>query len=163
VEGAEMQARYAAGPWEFSGSSAYTDAYTINGSPSLGIAPNSPLPYSARWAGTLGGKYKFLMGGMDSYLGLNVRSSTHRNAGFSGDSSDPNFYLPGFTFVDINTGVNLNNGTNINFYIRNALNRQVPIGTLNDEAVNFLATVGGPMLVQLSTPRTVGVSFNVPF
>jgi hypothetical protein len=39
----------------------------------------------------------------------------------------------------------------------------VPVGTLNDQAINFLASVGGPMLVQLSTPRTLGVSLEVPF
>jgi iron complex outermembrane recepter protein len=163
VEGVEMQASYSQGPWQFGASSAYTDAFTLNGNPQLGIQPDSPLPYSARWAGTLSGKFKFTVVGTDAYVGANLRSSTHRNAGFSGDNSDPNFYLPGFMFLDINTGVNLRSGANIDFYVRNVLNRQVPIGTLNDEAVNFLATVGGPMLVQMSTPRTVGVAFNVPF
>jgi iron complex outermembrane recepter protein len=163
VEGVEMQANYSNGPWQFGASSAYTDAFTLNGNPQLGIQPNSPLPYSAKWAGTLSGKYKFILAGTDAYLGANLRASSHRNAGFSGDNSDPNFYLPGFMFLDINAGVNLRSGANIDFYVRNVLNRQVPIGTLNDEAVNFLATVGGPMLVQMSTPRTVGVSFNVPF
>ncbi|MBE1160485.1 TonB-dependent receptor [Dyella acidiphila] len=163
VEGVEMQANYSNGPWQLGASSAYTDAYAKSGSPQLGIQPGAPLPYSARWAGTLSGKYKFILAGMDAYVGVNARASSHRNAGFSGDDSDPNFYLPGFMFLDLNTGVNLRNGANIDFYVRNVLNRQVPIGTLNDEAVNFLATVGGPMLVQMSTPRTVGVSFNVPF
>jgi iron complex outermembrane recepter protein len=163
VEGVEMQANYSNGPWQFGASSAYTDAFTLNGNPQLGIQPDSPLPYSARWTGTLNGKYKFILAGTDAYVGANLRASTHRNAGFSGDNSDPNFYLPGFMFLDINTGVNLRSGANIDFYVRNVLNRQVPIGTLNDEAVNFLATVGGPMLVQMSTPRTVGMSFNVPF
>jgi outer membrane receptor protein involved in Fe transport len=163
VEGVEMEANYSHGPLQLAASSAYTDAYTLNGSPQLGILSGSPLPYSARWAGTLSGKYKFVLAGIDAYFGANVRLSTHRNAGFSGDSSDPNFYLPGFTFLDLNAGVNLRNGANIDFYVRNVLNRQVPIGTLNDEAVNFLAAVGGPMLVQMSTPRTVGVAFNVPF
>lgn len=163
VEGVEMQASYSGGPWRWGASSAYTNAYTKNGSPELGIQPNSRLPYSAKWAGTLSGKYKFILAGLDAYVGANVRASSHRNAGFTGDTSDPNFYLPGFMFMDLNAGVNLRNGSNIDFYVRNALNRQVPIGTLNDEAVNFLATVGGPMLVQMSTPRTVGVSFNVPF
>jgi outer membrane receptor protein involved in Fe transport len=163
IEGVEMQASYSNGPWQFNASSAYTDAHTLNGNPELGIAPNSPLPYSAKWAGTLGGKYKFMLAGTDAYAGASLRSSSHRNAGFNGDTSDPNFKLPGFTFLDLNTGVNLRNGTNIDFYVRNVLNREVPIGTLNDEAVNFLASVGGPMLVQMSTPRTVGVAFNMPF
>jgi outer membrane receptor protein involved in Fe transport len=66
-------------------------------------------------------------------------------------------------FFDLNLGVHLRGGANLDLYVRNVFNRQVPVGTLNDEAVNFLATVGGPMLVQMSTPRTVGVAFNVPF
>ncbi|HTV86389.1 MAG TPA: TonB-dependent receptor [Dyella sp.] len=163
IEGVEMQSSYSNGPWQFNASSAFTDAYTKNGSPELGIAPNSPLPYSAKWSGTLGGKYKFMVAGTDAYLGATLRGSTRRNAGFNGDSSDPNFRLPGFGFLDLNTGVNLRSGANIDVYVRNVLNKQVPIGTLNDEAVNFLASVGGPMLVQLSTPRTIGVAFNVPF
>jgi iron complex outermembrane recepter protein len=163
IEGVEMQASYATGPWQFAASGAFTDAHTENGNAVLGIAGDAPLPYSAKWASTLSGKYKFILAGTDAYAGANLRASTHRNAGFSGDSSDPNFKLPGFAFLDLNMGVNLRSGANIDFYVRNALNRQVPIGTLNDEAVNFLASVGGPMLVQMSTPRTVGVAFNVPF
>ena len=111
----------------------------------------------------MSGKYKFLLAGTGAYIGAVVRASSHRNAGFDGDVSDPNFKLPGFMLLDFNLGVTLRGGTNIDFYVRNALNRQVPIGTLNDEAVNFLATVGGPMRVQMSTPRTVGVACNVPF
>jgi len=163
IKGLEMQANFANGPWQFGVSGSYTDAFTNNGAPQLGIQPDAPLPYSARWTGTVSGKYKFTFAGTDAYVGAAMRGSTHRNAGFDGDVSDPNFKLPGFMFLDLNAGVNLRNGTNIDFYVRNVLNRQVPIGTLNDEAVNFLATVGGPMLVQMSTPRTVGVAFNVPF
>ncbi|GLQ47053.1 TonB-dependent receptor [Dyella lipolytica] len=163
IEGVEMQASYAKGPWQFAASGAFTDAHTENGNAVLGIAGDARLPYSAKWAGTISGKYKFILAGTDAYAGANLRASTRRNAGFNGDSSDPNFILPGFAFLDLNMGVNLRSGANIDFYVRNALNRQVPIGTLNDEAVNFLASVGGPMLVQMSTPRTVGVAFNVPF
>jgi outer membrane receptor protein involved in Fe transport len=163
IKGIEMQGSYADGPWELGVSSAYTDAFTNNGAPQLGIQPDARLPYSARWAGTVSGKYKFMLAGTNAYVGAVVRGSSHRNAGFDGDSSDPNFKLPGFMFLDLNVGVNLRGGANVDFYVRNVTNRQVPIGTLNDEAVNFLATVGGPMLVQMSTPRTVGMAFNVPF
>lgn len=163
IKGVEMQGRYAKDAWELGASGAYTDAFTSNGAPQLGIQPGAPLPYSARWTGTLNAKYTFVVMGTDAYIGAVVRASSHRNAGFDGDVSDPNFRLPGFMFLDFNLGVNLRGGANIDLYVRNALNRQVPIGTLNDEAVNFLATVGGPMLVQMSTPRTVGVAFNVPF
>ena len=163
IKGLEMQASYADGPWQFDVSGAYTDAFTNNGAAQLGIQPGAALPYSARWTGTLGGKYKFMLAGTDAYVGAAMRGSSRRNAGFDGDSSDPNFKLPGFMFLDLSLGVNLHGGANLDLYVRNVFNRQVPVGTLNDEAVNFLATVGGPMLVQMSTPRTVGVAFNVPF
>ncbi|HUB88407.1 MAG TPA: TonB-dependent receptor [Dyella sp.] len=163
IKGIEMQGSYAEGPWEFGASGAYTDAFTDNGAPQLGIQPDAKLPYSSRWAGTLSGKYKFILAGTHAYIGAVVRGSSHRNAGFDGDASDPNFKLPGCMFLDLNVGVTLHSGANVDFYVRNVTNRQVPIGTLNDEAVNFLATVGGPMLVQMSTPRTVGMAFNVPF
>jgi len=163
IKGIEMQGSYAEGPWELAASGAYTDAFTDNGAPQLGIQPDARLPYSSRWAGTLSGKYTFILAGTHAYIGAVVRGASHRNAGFDGDTSDPNFKLPGFMFLDLNVGVTLHNGANVDFYVRNVTNRQVPIGTLNDEAVNFLATVGGPMLVQMSTPRTVGMAFNVPF
>jgi outer membrane receptor protein involved in Fe transport len=163
IKGLEMQASYDHGPWQFGVSGAYTDAFTNNGAAQLGIQPGAPLPYSARWTGTLSGKYKFMLAGTDAYAGAALRGSSRRNAGFDGDSSDPNFKLPGFMFFDLDLGVNLRGGANLDLYVRNVFNRQVPVGTLNDEAVNFLATVGGPMLVQMSTPRTVGVAFNVAF
>jgi len=163
IKGIEMQGSYAEGPWELAASGTYTDAFTDNGAPQLGIQPDARLPYSSRWAGTLSGKYTFILAGTHAYIGAVVRGASHRNAGFDGDTSDPNFKLPGFMFLDLNVGVTLHNGANVDFYVRNVTNRQVPIGTLNDEAVNFLATVGGPMLVQMSTPRTVGMAFNVPF
>ena len=163
IKGIEMQGSYAEGPWELAASGTYTDAFTDNGTPQLGIQPDARLPYSSRWAGTLSGKYTFILAGTHAYIGAVVRGASHRNAGFDGDTSDPNFKLPGFMFLDLNVGVTLHNGANVDFYVRNVTNRQVPIGTLNDEAVNFLATVGGPMLVQMSTPRTVGMAFNVPF
>ncbi|RUL76811.1 TonB-dependent receptor [Dyella choica] len=163
VKGIEMQANYSKGSWQLGVSGAYTDAFTNNGAPQLGIQPDARLPYSARWTGTVSGKYQFKLAATDAYVGAAVRGSSHRNAGFDGDTSDPNFKLPGFMFLDLNMGVNLRSGANFDFYVRNVFDRRLPIGTLNDEAVNFLATVGGPMLVQMSTPRTVGVAFNVPF
>ena len=163
IKGIELQGSYGDGPWELAASGTYTDAFTNNGAPQLGIQPDARLPYSSRWAGTLSGKYTFILAGTHAYVGAVVRGASHRNAGFDGDTSDPNFKLPGFMFLDLNVGMTLRNGANVDFYVRNVTNRQLPIGTLNDEAVNFLATVGGPMLVQMSTPRTVGMAFNVPF
>ncbi len=163
IDGLEFQATYVTGPWLLSGSGAYTDARTLQGNPQQGIEDGARLPYSAKETATLAAKYNFRLAGDAAYAGANLRLSSQRNAGFEGDSSDPDFNLPGFAMLDLDTGMTLRSGVSVDLYLRNALDRRVAIGTLNSESVSFLASVGGPMLVQLSTPRTLGVSVNVPF
>lgn len=163
IDGLELQANYVDGPWQLSAAGAYTDARTLQANLAQGIQDGAPLPYSAKRSATLGTRYRYRLAGQDAYAGAMWRVTSQRHAGFVGDTSDPNFKLPGYGLLDLNTGLTLHNGTSIDLYLRNALNRQVPIGVLNDEAVSFLASVGGPMLVQMSTPRTLGVSVNVPF
>lgn len=163
VDGLEFTSVYTRGSWLLTAAAAYTDARTLQSNPQIGIADGAPLPYSAKQAATLTAKYNFRLAGDAAYAGANLRLSSRRHAGFAGDSGDPDYRLPGFAMLDLEAGVTLHNGIDVDFYLRNALDRRVAIGTLNDEAINFLASVGGPMLVQLSTPRTFGVSFNVPF
>lgn len=163
IDGLEAQTTYSTGQWLFNGAASYTDARTLQANPALGIADGARLPYSARRTATLGAKYNFNLAGDAVYAGATLRLSSRRHAGFEGDSSDPDFKLPGSGLLDLDTGLTLRNGTSIDFYLRNALDRRLPIGVLNDEAVSFLASVGGPMLVQMSTPRTIGMSINVPF
>ncbi|WP_198670332.1 TonB-dependent receptor [Dyella sp. C9] len=163
VNGLEANARYQNGPWNLRASWAYTYARTLDADEEIGIAKGAPLPYSARSAGTLAARYQFELGGYGAYAGATERLSSSRHAGFEGDASDPDFHLPGFGLLDLNTGVSLAHGVAVDVYMRNALNRRVAIGTLNAQAIDFLAALGGPMLVQQSTPRTIGVSFNVPF
>ena len=163
IDGLELQVTYATGAWLLSGAGAYTDARTLQGNPQQGIEDGARLPYSARQTATLAAMYNFRLAGDAAYAGANLRLSSQRNAGFVGDSSDPNFNLPGFAMLDLDTCLTLRSGISVDLYLRNALDRRVAIGTLNSESVSFLASVGGPMLVQLSTPRTLGVSVNVPF
>ena len=163
IDGLELQSSYTQGKWLFTVAAAYADARMLQSNPQLGIAGGAQLPYSAKGAATITAKYNFELAGDAAYAGANLRVSSKRNAGFDNDSSDPNFRLPGFGLLDVDTGMTFHSGTSVDLYLRNALDRRFPIGTLNDEAINFLASVGGPMLVQLSTPRTVGISVNIPF
>ena len=135
----------------------------MQANPAIGIADGAPLPYSAKATATLAASYQFQLAGTAALAGANLRLSTRRHAGFAGDASDPDFKLPGFGMLDLEAGSTLHDGVSVDFYLRNALDRRVAIGTLNAQAIDFLASVGGPMLVQLSTPRTLGVSVNVPF
>ena len=163
IDGLEAQLTYTTGPWSLNAAGAYTNARTLDSNPAIGIREGAPLPYSAKGTGTLNARYQFELGGHSAYAGATERLSTSRHAGFEGDNSDPDFHLPGFGLLDLNTGVTLDHGMTVDVYVRNALNRRVAIGTLNAQSINFLAALGGPMLVQQSTPRTIGVSFNVPF
>lgn len=163
VDGVEAQVNYASGPWSFNVAGAYADARTLQANAQIGIRDGAALPYSAKATGTLNARYQFLLGGRDAYVNAIERLSTSRHAGFQRDDSDPDFHLPGFGMLDLNAGVAFANGMTVDVYLRNALDRRVAIGTLNAQAINFLAALGGPMLVQQSTPRTIGVSFNVPF
>ncbi len=163
IDGLEAQLTYTTGPWSLNAAGAYTNARTLDSNPAIGIQEGAPLPYSAKGTGTLNARYQFELGGHSAYAGATERLSTSRHAGFEGDNSDPDFHLPGFGLLDLNTGVTLDHGMTVDVYVRNALNRRVAIGTLNAQSINFLAALGGPMLVQQSTPRTIGVSFNVPF
>lgn len=163
VDGLEAQVNYSYGAWNLGAAGAYTYARMLDADPAIGIQQGAPLPYSARATGTLSARYQFELGGYGAYAGATERLSTHRHAGFAGDNSNPDFNLPGFGLLDLNAGVTLAHGATVDVYLRNALNRRVAVGTLNVQAINFLAALGGPMLVQQSTPRTIGVSFNVPF
>lgn len=163
VDGLELNTIYADGPWRLSLAAAWSDARTLQANPAIGITDGAPLPYSAKATATLAANYRFQLAGTAAHAGANLRLSTRRHAGFAGDSSDPDFKLPGFGMLDLEAGTTLHDGVSVDFYLRNALDRRVAIGTLNAQAINFLASVGGPMLVQLSTPRTLGVSVNVPF
>ena len=163
IDGLELQAAWRDGPWLLSGSGAWTDAHTLGGNPQQGIAAGARLPYSARGATTLAVKYTGRLGGDEAHAGATLRASSQRHAGFANDASDPDFKLPGYGMLDLDAGMTLRHGTQVDVYLRNALDRRVPVGTLNDQSINFLASVGGPMLVQLSTPRTLGVSVEVPF
>ncbi|QEE23877.1 TonB-dependent receptor [Rhodanobacter glycinis] len=163
IDGLELQATWRDGPWLLSGSGAWTDARTLEGNPQQGIAAHARLPYSARIATTLAAKYTGRFRGHESYVGATMRVSSRRHAGFPGDASDPDFKLPGYGMLDLDAGVVLRHGIDVDVYLRNALDRRVPVGALNDQSINFLASVGGPMLVHLTTPRTLGVSVEVPF
>lgn len=163
IDGLELQSSFTPGHWRINASAAYTHARTLDARPELGIASGAPLPYSARQTATLDTRYNFHLAGDAAYAGAVLRLSSRRHAGFANDSSDPDFRLPGMGQLDLDAGVVLSHGASVDIYLRNALDRHAPVGTLNSEAINFLASVGGPMLVQLTTPRTLGVSVNLPF
>ncbi len=163
INGLELQTAYKNGPWLVTGAAAYTDARTLQNNPLSGIPAGAPLPYSAKWTATITEKYNFRLARNAAYVGANLQLSSRRNAGFDNDPTDLNYNLPGFGELILDAGMTLPGGPRIDLYLRNALNHRMAIGTLNTQAINFFGVVRGPMLVQQSTPRTIGVSIDVPF
>ncbi len=163
INGLELQTAYKNGPWLVTGAAAYTDARTLQNNPLISVTAGAPLPYSAKWTATITEKYNFRLVGNTAYVGANLRLSSKRDAGFDNDPTDPNYNLPGFGVLILDAGMTLSGGPHIDLYLRNAFNHRVAIGTLNTQAINFFGVVRGPMLVQQLTPRTIGISINVPF
>ena len=163
IHGLELQVGYTPGHWQFDGSLAWTHGWMVSASPGSDIAVGAPMSYSARWNASLRARRDFNLLGMAAHVGASLRATSHRHAGFAGNASDPDFDLPGHALLDLDAGATLHGGARIGVYLRNVLDRRVPVGSLNTQTVGFLASVGGPMLVQQSTPRSIGVSLEVPF
>ena len=165
IDGVQAQASWRTDHWNISGGAAYNNARTVQVDPLGSIQKGAQLPYSAKRTLTLAVDYHWRFGRNPAHVGANFHATSHRNAGFTGDSSDPNFSMPGYGMLNLDGGVTLDGGKGvaIDLFLRNAFNRRVPIGTLNSLTINFLASLGGPMLVTLSQPRTVGINITVPF
>ncbi|TAL98594.1 MAG: TonB-dependent receptor [Rhodanobacter sp.] len=163
INGMELQSSYKPGNFQFDGSLAWTYGRMVNVRPGSGISVGAPLPYSARWNASLRARYDLKLFGDAAHVGASLRAASHRHAGFDGSASDPDFDLPGHALLDLDAGMQLHGGVRVGVYVRNVLDRRVPVGTLNTQTVGFLAAVGGPMLVHQTTPRSVGVLLDVPF
>ena len=163
INGMELQTSYTPGQFRFDGSIAWTHGRMVSARPGSAISVGAPMPYSARWSASLSARYNFKLIGDAAHVGASVRAASHRHAGFAGSASDPDFDLPGHALLGLDAGVTLHGGAQVGIYLRNVLDRRVPVGNLNTQTVGFLASVGGPMLIHQTTPRSVGVSLEVPF
>jgi outer membrane receptor protein involved in Fe transport len=158
VKGFELFTHYHVTPaWSLDASLSAIDAKLTEDAPALG-PKGSRLPNSARFSGTLGTTGSFAVAEHAAYAGASVRYVGQRNAGFdSEESSQPNFKMPGYTLVDLQSGVNLGH-VDLGLYVRNLFDKRAILGA--DAA---LLAFGSPLHATVAQPRTIGASLSASF
>ena len=136
---------------------AYTDATLLsNTGPLLGGVPGDPLPYSAKWTGSLNAEYSHaLVNDARGFIGGSLRYVGDRKADF-----DPNIGqapLPSYTSLDLHLGVDWKN-YRVELYGKN-LNDARGILSLT----GFGATPGGAVMAGVERPRTIGLSLSAKY
>lgn len=158
IRGLEASAGWRASPaLTLNGSLSYIDAHLTEGDASIGLAAGDRLPNSARLSGALNATYRFALAGKESFVGVSERLVGNRTSGFPGSTSIPNYTLPGYGMTDLQAGMKIDN-VDLSFYVRNVFDHRAQLSAL----ANGLA-LGGPALVAVSQPRTVGFWAAVNF
>lgn len=143
--------------WNFSANLSLIDAHLTTGSASAGTTAGEPLPNSAKVAATLSGTYLFTIDGHASYAGVIQRFVGRRHSGFDASSGRPDYPLPGYAITDLQAGVDFGK-CSLAFYVRNLFDRRALMA-----AGTSLIPLGGPALVSMIQPRTIGATLNIPF
>ncbi len=143
--------------WSFGVGFSYIDAKLTQGNESTGTQTGDPLPNSARLSATLTGMYRFSIGSYASYVGVAERMVGRRHSGFSGSTGRPDYLLPGYAVTDLMAGIDFRKAS-LNFYVRNVFDRRALLA-----AGTALMPLGGPALVTVERPRTIGAVLTVPF
>jgi len=143
--------------WDFSADLSLIDAILTTGNTSAGTTAGEPLPNSAKIAATFSATYRFTAQGYRSYAGVTQRFVDRRHSGFDASSGRPDYPLPGYAITDLQAGVDFKKFS-LAFYVRNLFDRRALIA-----AGTSLMPLGGPALVSVNQPRTIGATLNVPF
>lgn len=143
--------------WSFGLGFSYIDAKLTQGNAATGTQSGDPLPNSAKFSATLTGTYHFSLGTYASYVGFSERFVGRRHSGFSGSSGRPDYLLPGYAVTDLQAGIDFGRAS-LNFYVRNLFDRRALLA-----AGTALMPLGGPALVSVAQPRTIGAVLTVPF
>ncbi|WP_083902173.1 TonB-dependent receptor [Pandoraea sp. NE5] len=143
--------------WDFGAGFSYIDAKLTQGNAATGTQSGDPLPNSAKFSATLTGTYHFSLGTYASYVGIAQRFVGRRHAGFGTSNGRPDYPLPGYAVTDLLAGIDFGKAS-LNFYVRNLFDRRALLA-----AGTALMPLGGPALVSVERPRTIGAVLTVPF
>lgn len=157
IQGLEISSTYqATKALNLIGSVAYNDARLTQDAPGL-AASGAPLPNNARFSANLAANFNFTLGTYAAYVGASEHWEGNRQAGFAGNSADPQYRLPKYSITDLQAGVDLQR-YQLAFFVRNLFDKHAQ---LNAE-MNFVSQ-GGPALVTEARPFTVGTSLTAKF
>lgn len=143
--------------WNLGLSVSLIDAKLTTGNVNTGTNAGDPLPNSARVAATLSASYVFAVNGYPAYAGVSQRFVGSRHAGFGSNTGRPDYPLPGYAMTDLQAGLDFKKFS-LAFYVRNLFDRRALLA-----AGTSLVPMGGPALVSVAQPRTIGATLTVPF
>jgi iron complex outermembrane receptor protein len=141
-----------------SANGAYVDAYLTKDSPVLvGGVKGDALPYTAKFAGTLGGEYERSLGGGNTkaMAGISWRYTGSRKSNF--DTAYGQRRLDPFSQVDAHAGVKFDR-FRLDAFVRNITNRRgiLDVGPAGS-ALNGLVTAA------IIRPRSYGLTLGVSY
>jgi iron complex outermembrane receptor protein len=158
IKGLELSSTYRpTNNWNFGVNLALIDARLTEGNSLAGLVAGDRLPDTAKVAATLSGTYLFNVAGHPANAGVVERFVGQRHAGFPDNLGNPDFILPGYAITDLQANIDLKKAT-LSFYVRNLFDRRAFLSALTTGV-----PLGGPTLVSVVPPRTIGATLNVPF
>ena len=139
------------------GAFAYQHAYMVAADPNLGSAAGARMPNVPRFTGTLNADYQVPQTNLQPTIGATLRYVSDRNSGYDNSTVIPQFYLPGYTVVDLRTGLSLSS-MKLQLYVHNLLDRRGELSAGN------VGQFGSPYAaVSILQPRTVGMYLTTRF
>ena len=153
--GMEFGGTYNLNQWLLSGNLSYIYARFTEDAPGIGALKGDALPDSARFTTSLQATYNFKLTEFPAYAGMGYRYIGERNA--SAKSGNQSYVLPGYSLVDLQAGVHINQ-FNVSLFARNLLDKRAQMS-----ATTSFLPLGGNALVAVAQPRTVGVLVNMAF
>jgi outer membrane receptor protein involved in Fe transport len=138
------------------GGLAYNDARLTQDAPGL-AASGAPLPDNPRFSANLAANYTFELAGRAAYAGIGEHWVGNRDAGFTGNTTYPQYRLPRYSMTDLQAGVDLQH-VSLAFFVRNLFDKHAQIS-----AETSLVPLGGPNLVTEARPLTVGTTLTAKF
>lgn len=144
--------------FELVGSVAYTKSELDDDDPAIGGVAGEQLPGIPELNWSLNGRYDFVLGDMDAFVGAGVSYQDERKTGFAGGGAivpgTPSFTMEDYTLVDLRAGVRFDRYA-VSLYATNLLDEYA-----FQNAGVIIPTQGNATILR---PRTIGAVLNVDF
>ena len=137
--------------WAVVGSLSTIDGRLTQDAPGLGTS-GERLPNSADLSASLGAKASFDVAGHAGWFGASERHAGERDANVGAS-----YKMPGYWLTDLNGGIDFGR-VSLSMYVRNLFDAHAQLATST-----AILSLGGPAQVELSRPRTVGVTLAASF
>jgi outer membrane receptor protein involved in Fe transport len=147
-------------PWlTLGGGASFTDARLIGKQPVQPLPVNQvetgdPLPFVPKWTLNANTEFDYTLSNYPGWFRAEVNYQTGRTTAF--DPINPTYAkLPGWTLVNLSTGVKLADHYDVNFFVRNLFNKLTYVSGSYGSLT--------PLVINSAPPRTVGMTVSVGF